>query len=132
VAPIDTLEIIVNGRIAAVVRGSDPSHIAFDDTVAVPSGGWIAARVRGPASKYVGDSYAFAHTSAVYVVREGRRYVSAEDAKFLGEGVDALWARVQDARWRTAADSARFHAGVLEARAVYRRIEEQAIAKASR
>src|SRR5207245_2366335 len=100
VAPVDTLEIIVNGKVAQAVRASDPAHVVFEGTVNVPDGGWIAARVRGPASRYVGDSYAFAQTSPVYLVRNGRRYTSAEDARFLGEGIDALWARVQDARWR--------------------------------
>ena len=90
------------------------------------------ARVRGPSSRYVGDSYAFAQTSPVYVVRSGHRFVSAEDARFLGEGVDALWARVQDAHWRTPAESERFHATVLQARAVYRRIEQEATESASR
>jgi hypothetical protein len=132
IPPVDTLEIIVNGQVAAVMQATDKKHVLFDGQVPVPLGGWVAARARGPASRYVGDSYAFAQTSPVYVVRNGTRYTSSEDARFLGEAVDALWARVMDAKWHTAADSARFHAGILEARAVYRRIEEQPVAKASR
>jgi hypothetical protein len=132
IPPVDTLEIIVNGQVAAVAQVTDKNHVLFDGQVPVPLGGWVAARARGPASRYVGDSYAFAQTSPVYIVRNGTRYTSSEDARFLGEAVDALWARVMDAKWHTPADSAHFHAGILEARAVYRRIEEQPMAKASR
>ena len=132
IARVDTLDLIVNGKVVRAVGVPDSLHLVFDDEIAISQGGWVAARARGPASRYVGDSYAFAQTSPVYVVRNGRRFTSAEDARFLGEGVDALWARVQDARWRSPAESERFHAAVQEARAVYRRIEQQATENASR
>jgi hypothetical protein len=124
--PMDTLAIVVNGAVAAqAVRGPDSLRLVFDHEVAIPEGGWIAARVRGPSSRYVTDSYAFAQTSPVYVIRNGRRWVSAMDARFFGEAVDALWARVQDARWRSDAERERFQAGVQKARAVYRKLEEE-------
>ncbi|MBI4420820.1 MAG: CehA/McbA family metallohydrolase [Gemmatimonadetes bacterium] len=132
IAPIDTLEIIVNGAVARAVRASDAARLVFDDVVPIPQGGWIAARVRGPSSRYVTDSYAFAQTSPVYVVRNGRRYVSAADARFLGEGVDALWARFQDIRWRSTAEMERFRSASLEAREVYRRLEQEATETSSR
>ncbi|HEX7119010.1 MAG TPA: CehA/McbA family metallohydrolase [Longimicrobiales bacterium] len=133
IAPVGRLEIVVNGEVVRTVHASaDSSRIAFDDEVAIPAGGWIAARAVGPASRYVGDSYAFAHTSPVYVVRDGRRYTSAEDARFLGEAVRALWARVEDAPWRSPAERERFRAAVERAAAVYDRIARRALASAGR
>lgn len=127
IAPMSELDIIVNGKVARSITArsaSDSLRLDFDDSVAVPEGGWVAARVIGPSSRYVTDSYAFAQTSPVYVVRGGHRYTSAADARFLGEAVDAIWARVQNAPWRTPAERDRFHAEITRARAVYRQIEE--------
>ena len=123
IAPIEKLEVIVNGRVAhqAGPRVDDPQRIAFDGAVGVPDGGWVAIRVAGPSSKYVSDSYAFAQTSPVYVVREGKRWTSADDARFLGEVVAAIWARVDGprARWRTPAERDAFKAAIDRARSVY-------------
>jgi hypothetical protein len=58
IAPIDTLDIIVNGSVAQTVRAADPGRASFRGRVAVPDGGWIAARVSGPKSQYLGDDYA--------------------------------------------------------------------------
>jgi TolB protein len=122
IAPMEKLEVIVNGRIAHTIKPSgDPGRIAFADSVPVPDGGWVAIRVLGPSSKYVSDSYAFAQTSPVYIVRGGRRWTSAADARFLAQVVDAIWARVdgQRARWRTPAEREKFKAAIDKARSVY-------------
>jgi TolB protein len=122
IAPMETLDVIVNGSVARTIRpAGDPHRVSFDGKVAVPDGGWVAIRVLGPPSKYVSDSYAFAQTSPVYVVRDGKRWTSAEDASFLGQVVDAIWARVDGprARWRTPAEREKFKAAVDRARSVY-------------
>jgi hypothetical protein len=83
--------------------------------------------VVGPSSRYLGDGYAFAQTSPVYVVRNGRRFTSASDAQFLEQAVEAVWARVErSTAWRTPAERDRFHAEIEQARAVYQRIADQA------
>jgi TolB protein len=125
ITPMDSLQIVVNGEIARTVHARDRARIAFTDSVAMPEGGWIAARVLGPHSKYIGDDYAFAHTSPVYVVRDGRRFVRREDVQFLAETVDAIWARVERSRWRSEADRARFKAAVDSAREAYSRLARQ-------
>jgi hypothetical protein len=122
IAPIDSLEIVVNGQVVHRVRAQDPLHITFEGSVPMPRGGWIAARVLGPASKYLGDDYAFAHTSPVYVVRAGQTYVNSADVQFLAHTVAAIWSRVEAARWRSAAERDQFRAAVDSARAVYARI----------
>jgi TolB protein len=126
IAPMERLEIIVNGQVAANavahVAASDPHHLRFDGEVAVPQGGWVAARVIGPPSRYVGDSYSFAQTSPVYVVRNGRPWVSAADAVFLAQSVENLWQREAHAPWRSPQERHKFHSALERARAVYERI----------
>jgi TolB protein len=122
ISPITRLDIVVNGKVAASVAASDSSRIAFDGSVAIPEGGWIAARVVGPSSRYIADSYAFAQTSPVYVVRDGRRFTSPEDARFFVQTMDAILARVERGPWRTPAERDAFRAEVEKARAVYAQI----------
>jgi hypothetical protein len=128
IAPLDVLEVIVNGKVAA--RGMPAlaegvTRATFDGPIDVPDGGWVAARVRGPASRYVSDSHAFAATSPVYVVRAGRTFTSAADAQFLGRVVEAIWERV-DARapWRSDEERRRFHEAIEKAASFYRTIAE--------
>jgi len=124
ITPMDSLQIIVNGKVALTVAARDSSRIDFDGSVEMPDGGWIAARVLGPHSKYIGDDYAFAHTSPVYVVRGGRTYVNVEDARFLAQTVDAIWSRVERGPWRSDADRDRFRRAIDSARAVFARLAE--------
>lgn len=127
ITPVDRLEILVNGQVAASVSGGeDRFRVEYSGRVSLPAGGWIAARAVGPGSRYVSDSYAFAQTSPVYVVRDGRPYVSAEDAGFLAQVVDAIWGRVIDGPWRTAAERDAFKRAIDEARAVYERLARDA------
>jgi hypothetical protein len=132
IAPFDRVDIIVNGRVertlpapAAPAQRADRDtfRFTFHGAVPIPDGGWIAVRVVGPPHRYVADSYAFAHTSPVYLMREGRPpFVSAADATYLGEVVDAIRARVDRGAWRSAADHAAFLAGLDQARAVYTKL----------
>ncbi len=122
IAPLDSLQIIVNGDIVHTVPATDRARIVFDGPIPVPFGGWLAARVLGPHSKYIGDDYAFAQTTPVYVVRGGRKYVKADDVQFLSQTIDAIWARVERGPWRSALERDAFKVDVDSARAVYSRI----------
>jgi Tol biopolymer transport system component len=124
IAPIDRLEIVVNGRVAAsaAATAAAPTSAELDDVVPMPEGGWIAARAIGPSSRYIADSYAFAHTTPVYVVRGGRSFVSAEDAAFLSAVVDAIWARASKASWRSDADRDAFRREIQTAKARYEQL----------
>jgi TolB protein len=124
ITPMDTVEFIVNGAVEKTVRATNPLKVDVEASVAIPMGGWIAARVRGPSTPYVTDSYAFAQTSPVYVVRDGRRFASATDARFMGEAVEALRTREQFTKWRSTADRDAFHKALDQAREVYRQIEQ--------
>jgi hypothetical protein len=122
IATLDVLEILANAKVVASAKaGADPHKLTLATTVDLPAGGWIAARTSGPSSRYISDSYAFAQSSPVYVVRNGKRFTSPDDAKFLADVVDALWARVdgQRARWRTPEEREKFKTAIDQARKVY-------------
>ena len=117
IAPVDKLEIIVNGVVGpAIPIANTPT---YEGTVSIPAGGWVAARVVGPPSKHIADSYAFAQTTPVYVVRNGKTFVSQDDARFLAAVVDAIWARTMRSPWRSDAERAAFKAQIDQAKAVY-------------
>jgi TolB protein len=120
IAPFDSLQIIVNGVVARNVPSTGGEHMEFQGQIPVPDGGWVAARVLGPHSRFIGDDYVFAHSGPVYVTRGGRRYVSAEDVAFLSQTVDAIWARVERGRWRSDAERDLFRRMVDSAKVVYR------------
>ncbi|HEX7777839.1 MAG TPA: CehA/McbA family metallohydrolase, partial [Vicinamibacterales bacterium] len=126
IAPIEALEILVNGKPVSrripATPSSAPAVIEFDEMVTMADGGWVAARVVGPPSKFIADSYAFAQTTPVYVVRGGTRWVSKEDAKFLAAVVDAIWARVSNSSWRSDAEREKFKQEIDQARAVYTKL----------
>jgi len=128
IVPVDSRQIIVNGDIVKTVprTGADSGKLSFDGQIPVPDGGWVAARVIGGKSKYIGDDYAFAHTGPVYIVRGGKRYVRGEDVQFLSQTVDAIWGRVERSRWRSTAERDQFRATLDSARAVYARIAASA------
>ncbi len=119
ITEIDALEIIVNGEVVAATAPDDFRHAILERRVDVPAGGWVAARARGPSSRYVTDSYAFAQTSPVYVVRGGRAWTSADDAQFLADAVRAMRERAEDGRWSTPAQRDEFLSAADEAIAVY-------------
>jgi hypothetical protein len=81
--------------------------------------------VTGPPSRYVADSYAFAMTTPVYVVRDGKPYVSKDDAAFLAAVVEAIGARTSRSRWRSDADRDAFRREIEQARAVYLKLAGQ-------
>jgi len=130
IAPVESVDILVNGDVVHTERPADPKRLTFDTTVEVPAGGWVAARAIGPASKYLGDDYAFAQTSPVYVVRGGKRFVNPTDVQFLADTVDAIWTRVERARWRSDAERDTFRAAVDRAKAYYLELLAQSSGRA--
>ena len=96
IAPLDSLEILVNGDIVAD-RARRPIRCTSPSTVRLPCRGRLGrrARERSRSRQYLGDDYAFAQTTPVYVVRGGRRFIKASDVQFLADTVDAIWTRVE-------------------------------------
>jgi homoserine O-acetyltransferase len=124
IVPLDAIEIIVNGEI---VHGWRPRGNlrgrTFRTTIDIPESGWIAARAIGPSSRYVGDAFAFAQTSPVYVTRDGESFTSAADGAFLAQAVETTWQLAETRNgWVSDADRRDYEAGIKAARDYYRRI----------
>lgn len=71
--PVDTVDIIVNGEVVWSAPGlAAPGTKTYTGTVALPKGGWIAARASGGAPVWPSMSaYAFAHSSPVWIGQVG-------------------------------------------------------------
>ena len=94
-APVDEVEVLVNGRVAwsgGKLSGSQK----FSGTIDVPAGGWVAARVRGGTSVWPSqDSYLFAHTAPIWLGKRG----SHDPSTARTAASDLLrWMDVADAR----------------------------------
>jgi TolB protein len=124
IAELDKVELLVNGEVARTWTPADSGpEWQFTTRLAVPESGWIAARVIGPASRYVGDAFAFAQTSPVYIVRDKQRFTSASDAAFLAEAVGELW-RLAEQRdsWASDSQKSAYRDAVTRARDFYQRV----------
>lgn len=121
VAPLERVEILVNGAAAAIVdaRGRERTF-RVERTIQVPGSAWVAALAVGPAARAVTDGYPFAHTSPVYVVRGGEPYADPAAARFLADVVRAWWQRLLERdRFPDAAARERYRQVVEEAIRVY-------------
>ncbi|MBK8250262.1 MAG: CehA/McbA family metallohydrolase [Gemmatimonadetes bacterium] len=79
--PVDSIAIVVNGRtVATEPAPKAPFSRSFRRTVRVPSGGWVAARVVGPAVDQwpAMANMTFAHTAPVWI---GSRLSTDPDAR---------------------------------------------------
>jgi len=85
------IDVIVNGEVVESISAGEGAHQAFDGDLDLPDGGWVALRVTGPATTaWPGmDSYAFAHTSPVWIGGVGSVDAEAE-ARSAGVLIQAL------------------------------------------
>jgi TolB protein len=82
VAPVEKVEILVNGKVASSENNlSQAGRKTFTGKVKVPSGGWIAARVYGGVTRPpMADSYPFAHTAPIWFGKTGSSDAAAAKA----------------------------------------------------
>lgn len=96
--PLEKLEVIVNGQVAAtVIADQDRLRIVLDQELPIDRGSWVALRVRGPRAPSQLAAEAFAHTSAVYVEVAGHSARSPEDAEYFIAWIQRL---MEDVRQR--------------------------------
>jgi hypothetical protein len=87
--PMDALDIVLNGQVVASVKPTDRYRVTFDGQVPVTRSGWIAARVTGPErERLMMDSYVYAHTNPVYLVKGDAKPQSPEDARYFLRWID--------------------------------------------
>ncbi len=95
--PIESLEIVVNGKIA---KATGASSISME--LQIETSSWLAARALGPAHPLVGDSYAFAHTSPIYVRIGESKFEDGRDSEFLIRYIRELKAYLKGLEWKNS------------------------------
>jgi TolB protein len=96
-APVEKVEILVNGKIVWSGQGlSEAGRRTYTGKVKAPSGGWIAARIYGGATRPpMADSYPFAHTAPIWF----GRMASSDAAAAKAAAQDLLrWMNVAEKR----------------------------------
>jgi TolB protein len=70
---VTTVELFVNGEVVDSRAAGSGAHQSFEGEIDLPAGGWVAVQVTGPATTTwpAMDSYAFAHTSPVWIGEVG-------------------------------------------------------------
>ena len=123
--PVDKVEIVVNGKVAASRDAHGQKQVSLDEPVSLDRSAWIAVRAIGPWSRLVlNDLQAFAHSSPVYVHFGERRVVFPEDARFYDEWIGKLIAQVRDrGRFATPAHRDEVIALFRRAQEIYRGLE---------
>jgi hypothetical protein len=122
IVPIEHLEIVCNGRVAAALALSSSSTV--DDLAGVltlPTSAWCTLQAwnEGPTLPIL-DSYPYATTSPIYVEVESAPLASPEDAAFFVGWVDRLLERAAaHPDWNTAAEREETLASLRAARAVF-------------
>ncbi len=125
---VDSLEIVVNGKVAASRPAKNEKLVEIDQDLPLDGSAWIAARAIGPWSRMVlNDIQTFAHTSPVYVCFGDKPTRSLEDLKFYDEWIDKMIAHTKErGRFTNPAYRKEVVALFRRAQQVYRRFEDEA------
>jgi TolB protein len=123
--PLDHLDVIVNGRVAATVPAEAGGRtIAIDRAIPIAESGWIGVRVSGPRHPDHPGPSLFAHTSPVYLEVPGKPLSAQADARYFLEWIDRLAAAVQERDRIPSRRKPHVQAQLDAARAVYRKLAE--------
>ncbi len=96
--PMETLDIVQNGKIVASIKAQDPHRIAIDQSLTISGSGWLAARVTGSGYQpLLMDTYLFAHTSPVYFTDPSKPPVSKEDAVHFRDWINDVLPAIEQA-----------------------------------
>ncbi len=100
-SPLDQIELLVNGKVVwqskVTLQGGTKT---FSGKIAVPSGGWVAARVVGKTTQWpMMDSYPFAHTSPIWFNKVGSvdKQAQKESARLLLKTLQLSWSKINAA-----------------------------------
>ncbi|MBM3724902.1 MAG: hypothetical protein FJW40_05720 [Acidobacteria bacterium] len=94
--PLDTVDLVINGRVVKGVAAGGRQRIELAHSLAVEGSAWIALRGLGPRHRLIlNDTQTFVHTSPVYVTVSGRPVRVKEDLAFYRQWVEKLIARTR-------------------------------------
>ena len=120
--PIDHVEIIGNGKVAATIPLSG-NRMTANDTVAIPvsESGWFVLRAYAErATMPVLDLYPFGSTSPIYVQVGDKPVRSAADAAFFLRWIDRIETTTRaSTAWNSPAEQASALKALADARAVF-------------
>ncbi len=106
-APMDRVELIVNGEIAASCDATLEGRFAeFSHQFVAEESCWLALRALGPRHDLVLGDRVFAHTSPIYLSVDDRRIARPEDAPYFVDWIDRLIAMTR-AEGRFASEAQR-------------------------
>lgn len=89
--PMETLDIMQDGKVVGTVTAKDPLHVKFSGYIKVERSGWLAARVTGGDNVHLLlDSFVYAHTSPVYLQKGDQKPQSPEDARYFVKWMDRV------------------------------------------
>ena len=128
IVPIDTLEIVRNGAVAATVPLTENrTDVALAIKLAIHESGWYLLRARGSRPAYpILDFYPYATTSPIYVSVGGRPIHSPADARYFIAWIDRLEAGAAAHQgWNSSAERAATLESIRQARTVFQRQLEQ-------
>ncbi len=91
VIPIETLDLVQDGKVVASIPAVDPWHAKISADIPVERSGWLAARVSGPENQHLLlDSFVYAHTSPIYLKTGHAVPQSPEDARYFVKWMDRI------------------------------------------
>ena len=124
IAPIDHVEIVVNGEVAASLPTTDNGRaVDIEGEIELSGSAWVVLRaVNDEASPLIFDLYPYATTSPVYVTVAGKPVRSREDADFFIKWIDRL---EETAKASTDYNSDEERAAVLDHFAKARKVFEK-------
>ena len=132
IAPVEHLEIVVNGVVAAQVSlppNGTGTHVDAEIPVSVASSAWVTLRAWSAASDpHILDGYPFATTSPIYVVVDGRPIRHAGDAHFFVRWIERLESAAgAHGGWNDEREKAEVLGRLAAARKVFEEREAQAL-----
>ncbi len=118
IAPVDSLDLIVNGEVAQTIPLSDNrTSASFEGEMTIDKSAWVTLRAYSKsASPYVLDNYPFATTSPIYVKIGGESVRSREDADHFIAWIDKLILVAEDGSYNTDEERAAVIANLKKAR----------------
>jgi TolB protein len=123
--PLNRLEIVINGQVAATIKGQEGSGtISIDQAIPIEESGWIALRVDGPQHPDHPGRSLFAHTSPVYLNVPGKPVSARVDAEYFLKWIDRLASAVEERNRIPGRRKPLVKAQLDAARVVYRKLAE--------
>lgn len=127
--PVETLEIVVNGEVAAS-RKAEPGQevIELDADVPIRQSSWIAGRCTGPAHRLnTMNDLVFAHSSPIYCLLGDQKIRSRKDGEFFVGWMDSLWDNTdENGRFEKPQDKAHVQEVFMRARRIYEEMQKSA------